>query len=138
MAVIYVSHSSTSYTTDATSSLMKTSLHQAVIDSYDRSSRVNGETSKSLDLNTDKLKDRFVYYFNQDGPSTSHAIIGSDDTAKSHNLTQFKNAMISVHKDNDGNITYVTASGTLNDNNYHVTEVINAHPESDDVVRYVI
>lgn len=138
MAVIYVSHSSTSYTTDATSSLMKTSLHQAVIDSYDRSSRVNGETSKSLDLNTDKLKDRFVYYFNQDGPSTSHAIIGSDDTAKSHNLTQFKNAMISVHKDNDGNTTYVTASGTLNDNNYHVTEVINAHPESDDVVRYVI
>lgn len=130
MAVVYVSHSSTSYTTDATSSLMKTSLHQAVIDSYDRSDRVNGENSKSLDLDTDKLKRQFVYYFNQDGPSTSHAIIGSVDTAKSHNLTQLKDATISVHKDDNGNITYVTASGTLNDNNYHVTEVINAHPQS--------
>ena len=116
---------------------MKTSLHQAVIDSYDRSSRVNDEDSRSLGLNIDKLKDRFVYYFNQDGPSTSHAMIGSADTAKSHNLTQFKNAMVSVHKDNDGNITYVTASGTLNDNKYHVTEVINVHPQSSDVVRRV-
>lgn len=130
MAVVYVSHSSTSYTTDATSSLMKTSLHQAVIDSYDRSDRVNGENSKLLDLDTDKLKRQFIYYFNQDGPSTSHAIIGSADTAKSHNLTQLKNATISVHKDNNGNITYVAASGKLNDNKYHVTEVINVHPRS--------
>lgn len=130
MAVVYVSHSSTSYTTDATSALMKTSLHQAVIDSYDRSDRVNGEGSRSLNLNTDKLKSQFVYYFNQDGPSTSHAIIGSADTAKSHNLTQLKNAMISVHKDNNGNITYVTASGMLHNNKYHVTEVINVHPQS--------
>ena len=130
MAVVYVSHSSTSYTTDATSHLMKTSLHQAVIDSYDRSGRVNGDGSRSLDLNVDKLKSRFVYYFNQDGPSTSHAIIGSADTAKSHNLTQLKNAMISVHRDNDHNIKYVMASGMLNNNKYHVTEVINVHPES--------
>lgn len=138
MAVVYVSHSSTSYTTDATSALMKTSLHQAVIDSYDRSDRVNDENSTLLDLNTDKLQSRFVYYFNQDGPSTSHAMIGSADTAKSHNLAQFKDATISVHKDNNGNTKYVTASGMLNNNKYHVTEVINVHPSNGDSVRRVM